>query len=163
MDTQRRRRELDMGMWGNQGERQAEVVCHPQDDYQSQSASLTALRPPHCPTLNRTSAAAYAHLWCSEILATLSIKIFMSLQHCGLQPVSCFNNMKHSVEGAQRAWVTIPRTQACFQMTVVSPQTVFASPSRVQTRISKKDSKCALALASKLALWLVLQLLLQDI
>lgn len=90
-----------MGMWGNQGKRQAEVVRRPQDDYQAQSASLTVLRPPHRPALDRTPAAADAHLWCAETLATLSIKIFMSLQRCELHPASCFNNMEHLVEGAQ--------------------------------------------------------------
>lgn len=143
-----------MGMWGNQGERQAEVVRRPHDDYQSQSASLTVLRPPHRSALNRPSAAAYAHLWCSEILATLPIKIFMSLQGCEPQPVSCFSNMKHSVEGAEVTWATIPCTRACFQMTVVSSQTVLRRPPRVQTRVGKKQSK-RLALACKLARWLV--------
>lgn len=42
MDTQRRWRALDMGVWGNQGERQAEVVRCPQDDYQPSSDPRTA-------------------------------------------------------------------------------------------------------------------------
>lgn len=83
----------------------------------------------------------------------------MSLQRCELQPVSTFNNMKRLVEGAQ---LTSLRT-GLFPGDSCVIAAGFAPPSRVQTRMSKKESKRELALACTLARGLVLQLLLKDI